>query len=177
MNLVVLSAGAVFFAAVRWAGWYHFASKANSLKFIVTSALAAGNVFVFGRDLWLHQKNTIMLGLALGLFAVGGALFAWSVKASKGAALKFMFDRDSPRSILQSGPYRYIRHPFYTSYILEWLACAVATQHPVNVAYLFFLVLTLTMAALKEEKGFRKSPRAADYALYRQKAGMFWPKF
>ena len=34
---------------------------------------------------------------------------------------------DTPASLNQSGPYRFVRHPFYTSYSLTWLAAAVAT--------------------------------------------------
>ena len=82
-----------------------------------------------------------------------------------------------PKPYCDRGPYRYIRHPFYASYILFWLGCAIATLHPVNVGYFLVLVPVYVISALKEEKGFEQSPSAADYKQYRQTAGLFWPKF
>ena len=111
------------------------------------------------------------------LFVIAGALFASAIKASRAAALKIIFDTGQPGQVVRSGPYRYIRHPFYTVYILFWLGCAVATQDPVNVGYGLLLVPTLVVAALGEEKNFGRSERAADYAAYRQTAGLFWPRF
>ena len=131
---------------------------------------------MFGRELWLRQKGSTQLAIALGLFIVATMLFGWTLRASRSARLKLIFDPDSPQYILRAGPYRYVRHPFYASYILFWLGCAVATIHPVNIAYVLALVPLLILAAREEEKGFDRSPHAADYAAYRRSAGLFWPR-
>ena len=105
------------------------------------------------------------------------ALFVWAVQASRTARLKLIFEADEPQAVLRSGPFYYIRHPFYASYILFWLGCAVATLHPINVAYFLILVPVYVISALKEEAGFKRSPCASQYEQYRQTAGLFWPKF
>ena len=76
----------------------------------------------------------------------------------------------------QTGPYRYIRHPFYASYILFWLGCAVATLHPVSLAFLVVVSGILIAVALREERSFVGTPFAADYLSYRRTAGLLWPK-
>ena len=75
------------------------------------------------------------------------------------------------------GPYARIRHPFYASYVLFWLGCALATLHPVNIGYWLVLVPTLVLGALQEEQGFARSPLAEEYNRYRKVAGLMWPKF
>ena len=176
MRTLVLAAGLLIFAAMAMAVTLHFKSDVRPRKFVLLSVLSGGNIFVFGRELWLRPKDDMLLLAALGLFAVGAALFAMSIKASRSAQLKLIYDADNPRFILRDGPYRYIRHPFYTSYILYWLGCAVATLHPLNIAYIVLLVPILVLAARQEEKGFERSQLAADYADYRRSAGLLWPK-
>lgn len=176
MKYFVLAVGLALFAVAVWAVRRHFKSTGASPRFAVLAALTGVNVFVFGRDLWLFRKDPAWLWAALGLFLIATLLFAWTLKASRGAGLKLIYESDQPQSILQAGPYRYIRHPFYASYFPYWLGCAVATQNPINLAYALLLVPTLTMAARAEESGFDRSPCAADYARYRQRAGMFLPR-
>ncbi|MFM9939397.1 MAG: methyltransferase family protein [Hyphomicrobiaceae bacterium] len=176
MKLLVLGMGLAIFAAVACAVNVHFVSAGARGRFTLLSALSAGNIFVFGRELWLRQKNETLLLAALCLFVVSAVLFGWAVHASRSARLKLIFAPDNPQFILQSGPYRFIRHPFYACYILFWLGCALATLHPINVAYLVLIIPLLVIAARHEEAGFGQTPQASAYAEYRRRAGMFWPK-
>lgn len=77
---------------------------------------------------------------------------------------------------MRTGPYRYIRHPFYTSYILFWLGCAVATLHPLMILFLLAVSAMNVTAAFREERSFETSPLAGEYVNYRKTAGMLWPK-
>ena len=164
------------FALTVWAARFHFASAAMPLKLVVVSILATADVAVFVHALWRHPRGPLLLGAALTLFVASAALCLWAIAASRSAALKLAFDSHSPRSILETGPYRYIRHPFYSAYIVFWTGCAVATLHPVNVALLPILAGAFLVAALGEERAFDRSPEAAAYAAYRRRAGMLWPK-
>ena len=177
MKLLVLGTGLAIFAAVALAVRYHFVAGATRGRFLLLAALTAVNIFVFGRELWLRQKDFDLLAVALGLFVVAGGLFAATMQASRAARLKLIFEPDNPQFILRSGPYRFIRHPFYASYVVYWLGCAVATLHPINIGYVLLVVPLLVMSAREEEKGFERSPHAADYQAYRRQAGLFWPKF
>ena len=172
----VLVAGVSMFALTVWAARFHFTSSAMPLKLVIISILATADVAVFAHATWRHPRGPLLLGAALALFVASAALCLWAIAASRSAALKLAFDPHSPRSILEAGPYRYIRHPFYSAYIVFWTACAVATLHPVNVVLLPILAGAFVAAALGEERAFDRSPEAAAYAAYRHRAGMLWPK-
>jgi len=173
---IVLASGLAMFAAVSLAVRYHFKSSRRSWRFLGLSVATAVNAFVFARELWLRAKPEPQLGMALALFVVSGVLFAASLRASRAGRLKLIFEADMPVEVLASGPYRYIRHPFYASYILFWSGCAIATLHPLNIAYALGLIPLLAMAAWAEEAGFAASAQAEAYRHYRRRAGLFWPK-
>ena len=178
MQSTVLVTGLILFAGFTWAVKYHFVSSAAPIRFWLLTVPPAANMAVFARELWRRQKSLEMLSLALVLFAVSAALFLWAVQASRAThRLKLIFEQDNPRFVLRSGPYAYIRHPFYASYNLFWLSCGLATLHTINLAYFLVLFPVYVVSALQEERGFKQSSRAAEYEQYRKTAGLFWPKF
>lgn len=177
LRFAVLIAGLAIFAAIVWAVRFHFQATSRSPRFLALSAASAINAFVFGRELWLRSKPETQLLVALALMLIAGGLFASALIASRKARLKLIYDPDAPQQILQDGPYRFIRHPFYTSYIVYWTACAVATANPINIAYAIAVTVVLALAARSEEQCFAGSPIAPAYERYREQAGMLWPKF
>ena len=76
---------------------------------------------------------------------------------------------------MATGPYRYVRHPFYSSYILGWLAAVIAV--PCLATLVIFLGMTTIywQAASSEERRFLASPLATDYERYRMHTGLFLP--
>lgn len=174
--MLVLAAGLGIFAAVAIAVRYHFKSAVTPVRFMALAAISAVNVFIFGRELWRREQPFELLVAALLLFVLSAVMFGWTLWASRTARLKLIYDADKPTLILRDGPYRYIRHPFYASYLPFWLGCALATMHWANILYFVLLVPLLTHAARAEEEGFMRSAVATDYAAYRREAGMFWPK-
>ena len=113
---------------------------------------------------------------ALAIFATSLVLFLWAAKTTRSARLKLAFDPEAPGFVVQSGPYHYIRHPFYASYILFWLGCTVATVHPLMLIFLAGFGAINLIAALREERAFAASPFAEEYLHYRKTAGLLWPK-
>lgn len=176
MRWIVLGSGLAMFAAIGLAVRFHFQSSKRSMKFMVLSLASGVNIFVFARDLWLRPKEPLLLVAGLLLFALAASLFAASLWASRAARLKLIFESDAPEAILRAGPYRYIRHPFYASYILFWNGVAVATLHPINISYAVVVTVLLALAARAEEAGFAGSPRADEYRDYQRSAGLFWPR-
>lgn len=181
MWLMVLAAGTAMYLAIGWAVLFHFVSRTRPLGFILFTLAGTANFAVFAYRLWQDAEtglgpDTGLLAAALALIAAGALLFAWAVVASWNAKLKLIFDPDRPRFVLQSGPYAYIRHPFYAAYILYWLGCALATLSWTNILFFFGATAALAYAALAEERGFAATRRAEAYAIYRRKAGLFWPR-
>ncbi len=141
--------------------------------------LKLGNVFTWLSSIviWYYSSNpnsekwifgSIMLILDLVLF-----MCAKRVATKK---LTLAFSNDSPKFILQEGPYRYIRHPFYTSYLFCYLIVAAVLNHWVLWINFSCMLAIYLWAALREEQKFKNSPLKGEYLLYRKKAGLFYPK-
>ena len=128
--------------------------------------------------LMLRDRHALTpLASALTIFVISLALFLWAVRTTRTQRLKLAFDPEQPDFLTRAGPYKYIRHPFYASYILFWLGCTVATLHPVMLIFLVaFSAFNLT-AAYREEHAFERSPFVAEYSSYRKTAGLLWPRF
>ncbi len=115
-----------------------------------------------------------VLGAALYLAAF---LLFWSATAAWGKAGRpsVIGSPDEPSQLMQRGPYRWIRHPFYTSYLLAWSAGWVATGRWWLAPTVLILFGVYVIAALAEEQKFAVSPLAGAYANYRARTGLFIP--
>lgn len=176
MSSTVLLSGLLVFAAFAYAVRWHFTATKSDWRFKVLAVASAANMVLFARDVWLRGKEQPRQWVGLALIWLGALLFAWALQASRRGRLKLIFEQDRGGEVLRDGPYRFVRHPFYAAYIMFYGGCAVATLHPLNIAFAAGLAIVLTRAALAEEAGFDASPNAADYAAYRRTAGLFWPK-
>src|SRR4051812_11607227 len=110
----------VVVAQHAWAGKGHFASPkmprgAAMVSIAVILCALANLVLTWWSPLPLPA---VTCGVALELLSL--VLFWQAIRASREARLLFAFDVNLPHSIVRTGPYRIVRHPFYTSYIMFW---------------------------------------------------------
>ena len=103
-------------------------------------------------------------------------MWEWMVFGLKKSRPAMAFAGDLPARVFRSGPYSYIRHPFYTSYLLFWLGCAAATSSPVMLIIFLSLAAIYTIAALGEQRNFSRSALRDEYEAYQKGTGFFWPK-
>jgi protein-S-isoprenylcysteine O-methyltransferase Ste14 len=115
---------------------------------------------------------------ALGLVLYGGALaLFWSAAGvTLGRPLSLAFSTDRPAHLVMVGPYAHVRHPFYTAYLLAWIAGALASGEPALWVTVVGMGALYVRAARFEEAKFADSSLAAEYARYREQAGPFWPR-
>jgi protein-S-isoprenylcysteine O-methyltransferase Ste14 len=104
-------------------------------------------------------------------------LLFWSCASNRGAPrLSLVFSGEMPDHLRCDGPYRYVRHPFYCSYCLAWFSGAIASRS----RWLFLSALSTAtvygIAARLEEDAFAASAMAPQYAVYRARTGMFFPR-
>lgn len=85
-------------------------------------------------------------------------------------------DNDAPRTIVTWGAYRFIRHPFYTSFILAHLGCLLIAPHWFQALLLAYQILILNGTAAREEKRLCASAFGAEYQAFMQHTGRFFPK-
>lgn len=165
---------AICFAAFVWGVKAHFRSTGDmpaGMK--LTSALSTALFIAF---LWnLHDGASNLWLLALTLFTASFATFAAAIAASRKTPPTLAYDDDSPNFLLNHGPYRYVRHPFYLAYVLFWFGTAIATHGLAGWLAPAIMTTLYVHAATREERKFANSELAAAYAAYRTRAGLFWP--
>lgn len=113
---------------------------------------------------------------AVILFAASLALFAWAVAATRRSRLTVAFATDEPCFLVRHGPYRHVRHPFYSAYLLFWAGTAVVGPGWAPWGVVVLMALVYRIAASREEAKFGRSALGGAYAEYRASTGMFLPR-
>lgn len=181
LKVLFFTLSAVCFASFAWAIKTHFIKSENEnmpkgMKLITT----LGFVSFFWQIFGIFIQNTFFAPISIiggVLYLVSLALFWWTIKTTQRQKLTLAFSRDKPRFLLQSGPYRFIRHPFYTAYSLFWLAGLLAAQQWWLIATILVMCSLYYRAAKLEENKFVSSDTLQhQYKLYQMRTGMFFPK-
>lgn len=106
----------------------------------------------------------IVAGLGLGL---------WAMAAMRGFPWRIVPEPHEAAVLVEQGPYRWIRHPMYTSVLLVsggWLAAAPAWT---RLALWLALVSVLLIKAVREESFWMQ--RVEKYRAYRQRTWCLLP--
>jgi len=113
--------------------------------------------------------------LAAFLYLCSLGLFWWAIRTNSSARLSAAFSPDVPVHLVESGPYRFMRHPFYCSYLLAWLAGTIATARWWLLPTVAVMVIIYWKAARGEEEKFSRSSLAAEYQKYRERTACLLP--
>jgi len=118
-----------------------------------------------------------ILELVSVLFTVGSvALIFFTLGTHRIPIALWHQDNDAPKHIVTYGAYRWIRHPFYASFLLALFGALVfCPQWGTIVTFLQgFAILNLTAA--REERRISASQFGAEYREYMGRTGRFWPR-
>jgi protein-S-isoprenylcysteine O-methyltransferase Ste14 len=140
------------------------------ISFMWTGAVAT---LVLGLYVPIHLYNGIA---SLAVLACSLALYEWARHVVWSRNFHVAWSGNVPDSVCAEGPYAYIRHPIYASYILAFLAVLIAMPTVVTVIVFAFNVALFTHAALSDERSLKSSPLAIEYSQYKKRAGMFFPR-
>jgi len=176
LDIVISVVSLAVVAAYTWSLRGHFSSKkmpdgAKVISLVVTTTTIAFLFLMWSQTQPLWAQTA---GLALELGAA--ALFWWAITASRKARLRFAFDHENPDSLVTTGPYAYLRHPFYTSYLMFWSGWALATASVWSIVPVAFFVAIYVSAARNEERKFSATALAPEYEDYRRRTGFLWPR-
>lgn len=157
----------------------HFARSGRNLP-RATTALATLSAALYVSAM-LHL---FVVGAPGPLLAAGAAilmtcsslLFRYARKSSPPRALAVAFDRAAPLQIVSNGPYRYIRHPFYVSYMLYWTAAFLSAPHALIGAGAMTMLVLYAILAGREERALLASPLGPEYRRYQSRSGRFLPR-
>lgn len=175
MSYLTGAAGLAYFLMISAATKQHFVSDKFPIGMYVISAVSLIGLFTFLAHAFVATLNLPVA--VLGIIISSSALFVWSIHHSRMKGLSLAFD-DAIKidGIITSGPWSYIRHPFYSSYILFWLACALGTMHPTSIVVLATLTFIYVYSAAQEERALRESEFKHEFICYREKSGFILPK-
>lgn len=109
------------------------------------------------------------------LYVLALAVFWWALLSNRRIPLSGAYSPDLPAHLNQDGPYRYVRHPFYCSYLTTWIAGFVATAAWWLLPTIILMIAIYIHAARTEEAKFESSRFAEMYAAYRRRTGLFVP--
>ena len=112
-----------------------------------------------------------MLFLLLSL-----VLFLYTAITIRGHTFSPIHSGNTPDFLLARGPYRYIRHPFYSAYLLTFLGGVWGSANNLALIWLLLAFHIYSCAAEEEEDKFFRSPLGKEYASYRARVGKFFPK-
>jgi protein-S-isoprenylcysteine O-methyltransferase Ste14 len=129
----------------------------------------------------------LLMGLFHGLLlplAVCGAIMAtcalmlyeWARRTVTDRQFYIGLSGEVPPAVCTEGPYRYVRHPFYLSYMIAFVAMAVTFPSFVTVAVCLVNIGLFVYMAIDDEKVLLRSGLRAEYLKYRGPVGMFLPR-
>ena len=95
---------------------------------------------------------------------------------TKGNGFTLAFSKNLPTHLVKQGLYRHIRHPFYSMYLGTYLTISLLLLDPVLWVFFAALIYIYYVAAQREEEKFLATGFRDEYLIYRQQAGMFFPK-
>lgn len=163
------------FATITAVSQGHFTVKGRvPFGTIVIAAAALSSVAISVWCIWTAPGSLL---LPIALYAASLALFVWTVRTTRGRSFVLAFTEGVPTSLTIDGPYRFVRHPFYVSYLLYHLGNAVATVSWLPLGMLVLMLAIYVVAARNEEGQLARGSYANAYGAYRRRTGMFFPKF
>jgi protein-S-isoprenylcysteine O-methyltransferase Ste14 len=146
------------------------------------AAVVSQGAFLFGGviptwSLGLYQPIPLANGiLAACVLIVSTGLYEWARATIWGRRFGLGWGDHVPEELCESGPYRYIRHPLYLSYVLAFIATLVALPHWITALMAIANIVLWTLAAQSDERRIAQSPLAGQYAQYRRRVGMLLPR-
>lgn len=177
-QLAVLSAATACFLSYGWGLARFFADPGggkgtSTVKWATTVSV----VLHIAAIVFLYDHEDYSFAIALFLYALSLGLFWWAVAVNRARPLTIAFSPDAPSHLVTAGPYAYVRHPLYLSYMLCWIAGALATGQALLIPTAVGMGWIYHRAAVKEEKKFAASPLAEEYLHYTDRTGRFFPRF
>jgi protein-S-isoprenylcysteine O-methyltransferase Ste14 len=175
-SFLLLLSGIACFGVFTWGARAHFVRDRTAVAMHALFLLSLAGMAVFLFALWRAPAADWRRAVGFCLHLLAIVLFGWAVLATRQNRPALAFAGDRPDHLFRSGPYAYMRHPFYTSYLLFWLGCALGASSVILMILFPALTAIYTVAAVGEERDFSRSAIHAEYEAFRRETGFFWPK-
>ena len=108
-----------------------------------------------------------------GMLAVGGVIGLWAIQVMGLRQVKVFPEVASQGSLIVLGPYRWVRHPMYTSVLLVTLGWVLGSSLSYRILLWVGLVIILSVKFRYEERLLME--RFPDYEAYRRQTKRLIP--
>ena len=126
---------------------------------------------------FVHQLPPLPIYVfGLTLIILSSALFWWTVFTFGKTPPAVAFSGRATAEFKTTGPYKYVRHPFYSAYIVGWVGCICATGALILCISLVIMI-PIYLKAAREEENYWAFNDNKDYLQYKALTGMFFPKY
>lgn len=125
----------------------------------------------------LPTRSDPFVAIAIVMYTAAIVLFLSAIESAKRTRLQRSFvDYPLPDRLITDGPFKWVRHPFCSGYLLGGLAGPIAIDHWLPIVLAVPVVIVVIAAAVREEQVWLSSPaRSEEYREYRRRTGMFIP--
>jgi protein-S-isoprenylcysteine O-methyltransferase Ste14 len=137
--------------------------------------LAFGSLGTHFAPLW---RLPLLAGWVLAGVCAAGLLFTWWARVSLGSLWSGSVSRKEGHTVIQSGPYRLVRHPIYTGLIVAAVAQGALIGMAANLIGALLMAFGFWLKARLEERFLSQELGAAAYSEYQRRTPMlvpFWP--
>lgn len=174
IRAVLTIAAAIPFLLFATAGVWHFGGKLKSGGGLVSVASLSGFAAMI-YALWFQETITAWSVFGVGLQVLSVFLFGWCVGTSGKRNLSLAFSPNCSPKLVTEGPYSIVRHPFYTSYVIYWVANVVVAPSAFTLISAIVLIVIYLYASRREDKALAQL-FAADFPQWYKTTGAFLPK-
>ena len=115
-----------------------------------------------------------MQGTGLLLIIIGSAIFIWA-RRTLGKFYSGHVSVIEGQLLVQSGPYRFIRHPAYAGYLLMSLGLALGYSSLAGLAAILFLLLPSVIYRIRVEDKMLAEHFGNDFKIYAARAARLIP--
>lgn len=176
--LMLVALSIICWMSFAWAITRHF-TRPTSPSWRMKAVAILGTLFGLLQVVaivWTPATSPVGCLASVMLFGSALALFWWTVLTTRRHRFFLAFTPSRPTGVVAEGPYQWVRHPFYVSYMLYWIAGVWST----DVWWLVVSVLIMGglywRAAVHEETEFQQGDQAQAYRAYIGRTGRFFPR-
>jgi len=170
--------GALPFVFFRRDGRFHLMWWVTALPFFACPALLVGAALgvLPAADPWGLRLGDWADYMAITAAVASIAVIFLTLGTHRIPISLWHQEEDAPEHIVTWGPYRFIRHPFYASFLLAFLSGAILLPHPLVLACGLYALAVLSFTAACEERRLCESSFGGEYRAYMASTGRFFPR-
>ncbi len=142
--------------------------------FIAPTALVLGHFGYLSPIFYEGAMTRELIAVVLSTCSIG--LIGLTIGTNRVPLALWHQENDAPKGVVTYGAYRYVRHPFYCSFLLGMLAAFLLFPHWMTLGLVLYMFIGLNVTAAREEKRLAASEFGKEYQSYLTRTGRFFPK-